>query len=128
MSSWLDCQTQRPVMQRVRALRYVGLPALTRCSTRSAGAHANEGRRLKLNVVRRNRAGQAVIRRIGSGSGGDRSLAVVASAASRLLQAYATQVETLRRLRNGGSQFVRVEHVHIAERAQAVVGLVNTRG
>jgi hypothetical protein len=70
----------------------------------------------------------AVIRRIGSGGGGDRSLAVVASAASRLLRAYAMQVETLRRLRNGGSQFVRVEHVHIAEGAQAVVGLVNTRG
>ncbi len=36
----------------------------------------------------------------------------VASAAARLLRAYATQVETLRRLRHGGSQTLRVEHVH----------------
>jgi hypothetical protein len=32
--TWLDKQTQRPVRQRARALRYVGLRA--RCSTRSA--------------------------------------------------------------------------------------------
>src|SRR5262249_14374217 len=31
------------------------------------------------------------------------------------MRAYATQVETLRRLRNGGSQTVRVEHVHVNE-------------
>ena len=36
----------------------------------------------------------------------------MASAAARLLRAYATQLEALRRLRNGGSQPLRVEHVH----------------
>ncbi len=41
----------------------------------------------------------------------DRTVAAITSAAARLLRAYATQVETLRRLRNGGSQIVRVEHV-----------------
>jgi hypothetical protein len=40
-----------------------------------------------------------------------------ASAAARLLRAYVGQVEVLRRLRNGGSQFVRVEHVHVNEGA-----------
>jgi predicted DNA-binding protein len=35
----------------------------------------------------------------------------MASAAARLLRAYATQVEALRRLRHGGSQILRVEHV-----------------
>jgi hypothetical protein len=80
---------------------------------------------LVIQMAATHSATMAVIRRVGSGSGGDRSLAVVASAASRLLRAYATQVETLRRLRNGGSQFVRVEHVHVAEGAQAVVGVVN---
>ena len=35
-SSWLDCQTQRPVMQRARTLRCAGLRALARCTTRSA--------------------------------------------------------------------------------------------
>jgi hypothetical protein len=49
----------------------------------------------------------------------------MASGAARLLRAYATQVEALRRLRNGGSQIVRVEHVHVNEGGQAVIGNVN---
>ena len=53
-----------------------------------------------------------------------RNVAVMASAASRLLRAYTTQVESLRRLRNGGSQFVRVEHVHVNDGGQAVIGAV----
>jgi hypothetical protein len=69
-------------------------------------------------------AAMAVLKRIGGGHGSDRGVAAMASAASRLLRAYATQVETLRRLRNGGSQFVRVEHVHINEGGQAVIGNV----
>jgi hypothetical protein len=40
----------------------------------------------------------------------------------RLLRAYAAQVEALLRLRNGGSQIVRVEHVHVHEGGQAVIG------
>jgi hypothetical protein len=39
----------------------------------------------------------------------NRTVAAMASAAARLLRAYAAQVEALRRLRNGGTQFVRVE-------------------
>jgi hypothetical protein len=46
----------------------------------------------------------------------------MASVAARLLRAYATQVEALSRLRNGGSQTVRVEHVHVNEGGQAVIG------
>ena len=38
------------------------------------------------------------------------------------MRAYATQVEVLRRRRNGGQQFVRVEHVHVNEGGQAVIG------
>ena len=56
--------------------------------------------------------------------GGERSLTVGANAISRLMRAYAFQVETLRRLRNGGSQVVRVEHVHVNKGAQAIVGAV----
>jgi hypothetical protein len=41
-----------------------------------------------------------------------------------LARTYSIQVETLRRLRNGGSQFVRVEHVHVNEGGQAVIGNV----
>ena len=63
--------------------------------------------------------------------GPTRSIAAMASAAARLLRTYAIQVETWRRLRNGGSQFVRVEHVHVNEGGQAVVGTLavgRTRG
>jgi hypothetical protein len=35
-----------------------------------------------------------------------------------------TLVEVYRRLRHGGDQYVRVEHVHINEGAQAVIGNV----
>ena len=42
----------------------------------------------------------------------------------RLVRTYAIQVETLRRLRNGGSQLVRLEHVHVHAGGQAVVGVV----
>jgi hypothetical protein len=34
------------------------------------------------------------------------------------------KVEVLRRLRNGGSQFLRVEHVHVSDGGQAIVGNV----
>ena len=56
------------------------------------------------------------LRHVGAGNG---------SAAARLLRAYATQVEALR-LRNGGSQTVRVEHVHVNEGGQAVIGNVKS--
>jgi hypothetical protein len=43
-----------------------------------------------------------------------------------LLRAYAAQVEALRRLRNGNSQTVRVEHVHVNEGGQAIIGNVRS--
>jgi hypothetical protein len=54
----------------------------------------------------------------------ERRVAAFGSAAARLMRAYATQVEILRRLRNGGQQFVRVEHVHVNDGGQAVIGNV----
>jgi hypothetical protein len=71
-------------------------------------------------------AAMAVLNRLGGGHGGDRSVAAMASTAARLLRAYATQVEALRRLRNGGSQTVRVEHVHVNEGGQAIVGVIES--
>ena len=70
-------------------------------------------------------AAMAVLSRLGGAAGGDRSVVAMASAAARLLRAYATQVEALRRLRNGGSQTVRIEHVHVNEGGQAVIGNLN---
>ncbi len=54
----------------------------------------------------------------------ERRAAAFGSAASRLLRAFALQMEVLRRLRHGGHQYVRVEHVHINDGGQAVIGNV----
>lgn len=67
----------------------------------------------------------AVLSRLDGGFGGDRGMAIRAAAAARLLKAFATQVETLRRLRTGGAQHVRVEHVHINDQARALIGPVS---
>jgi hypothetical protein len=58
-------------------------------------------------------------------------LGIFGSAAARLMRAYATQVEVLRRWCNGGQQFMRIEHVHVNDGDQAVIGNVqqqDTRG
>ncbi len=60
------------------------------------------------------------------GHGPDRNIASKASAVSRLLRAYTAQLEILRRLRNGGTQVVRVEHVHVNEGGQAIIGNVRS--
>ena len=70
-------------------------------------------------------AAMALLSRVGSAHGGTRNLALYASAAAKLLRTYAIQVETLRRLRGGGAQYVRVEHVHITDNGQAVIGNVS---
>src|SRR5262249_24729027 len=58
----------------------------------------------------------------------ERNSPLKAATASRLLRAYAAQVETLRRWNNGGSQVVRVEHVHVNEGGQALIGNVRKDG
>ena len=79
---------------------------------------------LVIQMACTNTAALAVLGRLGGAHGPDRNVAAMASAAARLLRAYVAQVEALRRLRNGGSQFVRVEHVHVNEGGQAVIGNV----
>jgi hypothetical protein len=64
----------------------------------------------------------AVLSRTGGAYGGDRHVAMMAAAASRLLRAFAIQVEALRRLRNGGSQVIRIERVDVRDGGQAVIG------
>ena len=71
-------------------------------------------------------AAMAVMSRIGGAGGGPRRLPGLASATAKLLRAYCTQVETYRRMRGGGEQNIRVEHVH--EGGQAIVGVVNGKG
>jgi hypothetical protein len=72
-------------------------------------------------------AALSVLARFRGGGGTEHRVAALASAAARLLKAYSVQVETLRRLRHGGDQHVRVEHVHVNEGGQAVIGNVGTR-
>jgi len=69
-------------------------------------------------------AAMAVLSRLGGAHGGGRSVAMMSTAASKLMRTYAMQAETLRRLRHGGSQHMRIEHVQISEGAQAVIGMV----
>src|SRR6185295_8157609 len=60
-------------------------------------------------------AAMSVLARLGGACGNDRRVAALGSTAGRLMRAYAIQVETLRRLRHGNSQVVRVEHIHVNE-------------
>jgi hypothetical protein len=64
----------------------------------------------------------AVMSRIGGAHGGTNRLPGLASASAKLLRAYFGQVETFRRLRGGGEQNIRVEHVHVHQGGQAIVG------
>jgi hypothetical protein len=69
-------------------------------------------------------AAMSVLAKMDSGLGTERRTAAFGSTAARLLKAYAMQLEVLRRLRTGGQQFVRVEHVHVNDGWQAVIGNV----
>ncbi len=45
--------------------------------------------------------------------------------ATKMLRTFAAQMEALKRYRTGGQQKVIVEHVHVNEGGQAIVGVVN---
>ena len=64
-------------------------------------------------------AARAVLAKLEGAFTSEQRVIAFGSAAARLMRAYATQVEVLRRLRNGGQQFVRVEHVHVNDGGQA---------
>jgi hypothetical protein len=69
----------------------------------------------------------AVLNRAGGAYCGDRHVALMASATARLLNAFANQVETMRRLRNGGTQVIRVERIEVSDTAQAIIGNISSR-
>ena len=69
-------------------------------------------------------AAMSVLGRLGPATGTEDRVCRFAAAAARLLRAFTMQLEAYRRLRHGGDQYVRVEHVHINEGAQAVIGNV----
>jgi hypothetical protein len=49
------------------------------------------------------------------------------NAFNKLARTFATQAEALKRYRSGGEQKMTVQHVHVAEGGQAIVGNVNAR-
>ena len=67
-------------------------------------------------------AAMAVLAKLDVAFASERRVAAFGSTAARLMKAYAMQMEVLRRLRTGGQQFVRVEHVHVNDSGQAVIG------
>ena len=79
---------------------------------------------LALQMACTHAANMVVLGRLHGGIGGERRVIAIANATARLSQAFASQMEAYRRLRNGSSQFVRVEHVHVNEGGQAVIGNV----
>jgi hypothetical protein len=79
---------------------------------------------LAVQMAATHTAAMAVLTKLDVAFATERRVAAFGSAAARLMRAYAMQVEVLRRLRNGGQQFVRVEHVHVNDGGQAVIGNV----
>jgi hypothetical protein len=69
-------------------------------------------------------AAMAVLARFAGGGGTERRVIALGTTAARLLKAFALQAEALRRRRAGGQQYVRVEHVHVNDRGQAIIGNV----
>ena len=47
--------------------------------------------------------------------------------ATKLLRTYTTQLEAIAKIKRGGEQTVRVEHVHVYPGGQAIVGAVSNR-
>lgn len=67
----------------------------------------------------------AVLDRAGGARSGGRQVALMAGASAKLAKAFAIQVDTLRRLRNGGTQVIRIEKVEVSDSARAVIGSIN---
>lgn len=69
----------------------------------------------------------SLMARVSGGYCGSQRLPQMASAIAKLNRAYCVQSETFRRQRSGGDQNIRVEHVHVHEGGQAIVGGVVSR-
>jgi hypothetical protein len=79
---------------------------------------------LAVQMAATHSAAMMVLVRLGGGHGGERRVAALGSAAARLMRAYTHQVETLRRLRHGGAQLIRIERVDVNDGGQAIIGNV----
>jgi hypothetical protein len=66
-------------------------------------------------------AAMMLLARFEGGGGGDRGVRALAHATARIMSAFNHSAETLRRRRQGGSQYMRIDHVHVTEGGQAVI-------
>jgi hypothetical protein len=69
----------------------------------------------------------AVLSTAGGAYIGTRNVAKMAAAGARLMSAFASHVETMRRLRSGGTQIIRVERIEVSDNAQAIIGNINSK-
>ena len=88
----------------------------------AAAAHATAFRFLDKAAGYLDRAGYS------HGSSAPVEAARLTNAACRLMDAYRQALLTLQRIRTGGAQTVTVQHVHVGEGAQAVIGNVQAAG
>jgi hypothetical protein len=72
-------------------------------------------------------AAMMLLSRFGGGGGGDRRVQALAHATARIMIAFNHSAETLRRRKQGGSQYMRIDHVHVTDGGQAVIGNVQPR-
>ena len=79
---------------------------------------------LAIQMASTHAAAMGILAKLDTAFATERRIAAFGSTAARLMRAYATQVEVFRRLRHGGHQVVRVEHVHVNDGGQAVIGNV----
>jgi hypothetical protein len=79
---------------------------------------------LAVQMAATHTAAMAVLAKLDIAFATERRVVAFGSAAARLMRVYATQVEVRRRLRHGGHQIVRVEHVHVNDGGKAVIGIV----
>ena len=82
---------------------------------------------LAVQMAATHSASMAVMSRMGSAHPSHRLLPAYANAASKLLRAFTAQVDALRRLRGGGAQHIRVEHIHLNDGAKAIIGTVTVQ-
>jgi len=82
---------------------------------------------LAVQMACTHRAAMSVLAKLDNGQGSEVRVVRISSAAARLLRTFTTQLEAYRRLRHGGDQYVRVEHVQISDGGQAVIGNVQSR-
>lgn len=77
---------------------------------------------LAIQMACNHMAVMTIIGRLNQPLGGERRISALSSAAAKLMNVYTGQVEALRRLRNGGSQTIRIERVEVKEGGNAVIG------